>query len=72
MKSYFNFENERIPACTRKNAKEHFNNGGDVLVTTNRGYFILRSCCKTGFDKQLTNLHYFHSGRFGYYAIPNN
>lgn len=71
MKTYFNFKNQRIEKTTRKNAKEHFQSGGDVIVTTKQGFFILHSCCKTSFDKQLANLHYWHSGPFGYYAIPN-
>lgn len=71
MKNNFYFGKHCIQKTTRKNAKEHYQNGGDVIVTTKQGYFILNACCKTGFDKQITNLHYWHSGPFGYYAIPN-
>lgn len=66
----FVFEGKELPSVSYQTAFKHFRNGGRVIVTTQRGYYIIHPVCKTGFDEQLKALRYFHECPFTYYNIP--
>ena len=66
----FIFEGKELPSVPYQTAFKHFRNGGRVIVSTRRGYYIIHPVCKTAFEEQLKALRYFHECPFTYYNIP--